>query len=82
MYGLLGSPVGRSRSPELHNRWFAEHDLDAVYVAFPTHAADPTDVVRAFRTLGLAGANVTALTSRPPCMASTASSRRQKRLAR
>ena len=33
VFALLGSPVGHSLSPAMHNRWFADHGVDAVYVA-------------------------------------------------
>ncbi len=34
VFGVLGSPVGHSRSPGLHNRWFQERDADAIYLPF------------------------------------------------
>jgi 3-dehydroquinate dehydratase/shikimate dehydrogenase len=32
--GIIGSPVGHSASPAMHNRAFAERDLDFVYLPF------------------------------------------------
>jgi len=58
-YALLGDPVAASRSPALHNGWFAHHDVDGVYVALRVPATDGAALVQAFRTLGLAGANLT-----------------------
>ncbi len=58
VYALLGHPVARSRSPELHNGWFAEFGVNAVYVALDV-PGDGRRLVQAMRTLGLAGANVT-----------------------
>lgn len=58
-FALLGRPVSASPSPALHGRWFADHGLDAVYVALEVPAGREADAIDAFRTLGLAGANVT-----------------------
>ena len=60
VYALLGWPVGHSLSPALHNRWFAEAGLDAVYVALPTAPNDGLALLDAVRALGLAGVNLTA----------------------
>jgi len=35
VFGVVGWPVSHSRSPDLHNRWFAEVGRDAVYVPIP-----------------------------------------------
>jgi len=34
IFGVIGKPVGHSLSPLIHNRAFAHHRLDAVYVPF------------------------------------------------
>ncbi len=57
--GLFGDPVAHSLSPQMHNRAFAERDLDWVYVAFHVPPARLGDAVRALPALGLAGVNVT-----------------------
>jgi shikimate dehydrogenase len=57
--GIIGDPVAHSRSPAMHNAAFAEVGLDWVYVAFPVPAGRGSDAVRAVRTLGLAGLNIT-----------------------
>ena len=57
--GIIGDPVGHSRSPAIHNAAFAALALDYVFVAFPVRAGAGYDAVRAVRTLGLAGLNVT-----------------------
>lgn len=56
VYALLGRPVAHSRSPSLHNAWFARHGLDAVYVCLEVPAS-VTAVGAVLRCL--AGANVT-----------------------
>ena len=57
--GIIGDPVGHSRSPDMHNAAFAALGLDWVYVPFPVAATDVQTAVRAVRALGLAGVNVT-----------------------
>lgn len=56
VYGLVGTPVAHSRSPALHNAWFAAAGIDAVYVTFDTD--DPQAPAHA-HALGVAGLNVT-----------------------
>ena len=48
-----------SLSPAIHNAAFRALDLDWVYVAFPVARGGAADAVRAMRTLGVAGLNVT-----------------------
>ena len=54
---LLGHPVAHSLSPRMQNAAFAARALDWRYSAFDVE--DPVEAVRALRTLGFAGANVT-----------------------
>ena len=35
VYGVIGWPVAQSRSPQIHNGWFAAHDIDARYFPMP-----------------------------------------------
>jgi len=57
--GVIGDPVGQSRSPAMHNAAFDALGLDWVYVAFPVPRGAGGAAVRAAPTLGLAGLNVT-----------------------
>ena len=62
LVGLIGWPVGHSRSPAMHNAAFAALGLDWCYVPLPVNpepASRVGDAVRGLRALGLAGANVT-----------------------
>ena len=54
---LLGHPVADSLSPRMQNAAFAARGLDWTYTAFDVD--DPVEAVRALRTLGFSGANVT-----------------------
>jgi shikimate dehydrogenase len=57
--GVIGDPVGHSRSPAMHNAAFDALELDWVYVAFPVRRGNGAAAVRAVATLGLAGLNIT-----------------------
>jgi 3-dehydroquinate dehydratase/shikimate dehydrogenase len=58
LYGVVGNPVGHSRSPVMHNAGFAALGINAVYVPF--EAADADDFVRFARARGISGASITA----------------------
>ena len=57
--GVIGDPVGHSRSPAMHNAAFDALELDWVYVAFPVRRGEGAAAVRAVATLGLVGLNIT-----------------------
>jgi len=57
--GVLGWPVGHSRSPLLHNYWLARYGIDGAYLPLPAAPADFAAAVRGLRAAGFAGANVT-----------------------
>jgi shikimate dehydrogenase len=59
VYGILGHPVGHSRSPAMHNRAFAALGMDAVYVPFSVTPERLETAVRGIRALELRGVNVT-----------------------
>ena len=56
---VIGSPVGHSRSPAIHNAAFAALGLDWVYVAFEVAPGRGADAVAAVRALALGGLSVT-----------------------
>lgn len=58
IFGVVGNPIGHSRSPAMHNAGFRQAGHDAVYL--PLHAADAADFVRFAKGIGLAGASITA----------------------
>jgi len=57
--GILGWPVSHSKSPALHGFWLREHDIDGVYVPFPTHPDDLKKALLALPLLGVVGVNLT-----------------------
>jgi len=57
--GILGDPVDHSLSPRMHNAAYAALGLDYVYVPLRATPATIRDAIKALRTLGIAGFNVT-----------------------
>ncbi|HLO79145.1 MAG TPA: shikimate dehydrogenase, partial [Magnetospirillum sp.] len=57
--GVIGWPVGHSRSPRLHGFWLRHLNIDGAYVPLPVRPEDFEHVLRALPRMGFAGANVT-----------------------
>jgi shikimate dehydrogenase len=56
---VIGSPIGRSLSPAIHNAAFAAAGLDWRFVAFDVPSGDVARALDGMRALGLAGLSVT-----------------------
>lgn len=56
---IVGDPVEHSLSPLMHNAWIADHGLDAVYVALPLKSDAAVHAIRALKSYGFHGVNVT-----------------------
>jgi len=57
--GVIGWPVGHSRSPRLHGWWLEQHGIDGAYIPLAVPREGLEAAVRALPALGLRGANVT-----------------------
>jgi shikimate dehydrogenase len=57
--GLMGWPVMHSRSPALHNHWFARHGLAGTYVPLAIRPEGLGPALRALAPLGFSGCNLT-----------------------
>lgn len=57
--GVIGWPVGHSRSPSLHGFWLERHGIDGAYLPLAVRPADFAAVLDALPKMGFAGANVT-----------------------
>ena len=57
--GVMGWPVMHSRSPALHNYWFAQSRLAGTYVPLAIRPGDLESALRALAPLGFSGCNLT-----------------------
>jgi len=57
--GVMGWPVGHSRSPVIHNHWIAHHQLKGAYALLPVQPERIEDAIKGLVALGFAGCNVT-----------------------
>lgn len=57
--GVIGWPVGHSRSPALHGYWLEHYGIDGAYVPLAIAPADFMTVVPALAKAGFRGTNVT-----------------------
>ena len=57
--GIIGWPVGHSRSPLIHGHWLARHGIPGAYVPLPVRPERVKEAVRGLAALGFAGCNVT-----------------------
>ena len=57
--GVIGWPVGQSKSPVIHRFWLGKLGLDGDYGRFPIHPDRLRAAIRALPALGLRGVNVT-----------------------
>lgn len=57
--GVMGWPVGHSRSPRLHGYWLERYAIDGAYVPLPVTPENLAPAVRGLAALGFAGANLT-----------------------
>lgn len=59
LYCLIGDPVEKSLSPEIHNFSFKLNEIDGVYVAFQAKSEYLEQAVSGIKALGIKGFNVT-----------------------
>lgn len=59
LVGLLGTPIGHSLSPTMHNLSFKKLDLNCVYLAFEVGNEQLEDAIKGMRALNVKGFNVT-----------------------
>ena len=59
LVGLIGWPVGHSKSPAMHNAAFSAAGVDGYYALLPVHPDRVGEAVAGLRALGFRGANVT-----------------------
>ena len=59
VYGVVGSPIGQSLSPPMHEAAFRRLGIEAAYLPFAVPAAELADFLMAARLSGVGGLNVT-----------------------
>lgn len=57
--GVVGWPVGHSRSPRLHGYWLEKYGIDGAYVPLPVPPEHTAAALAGLPALGFRGANVT-----------------------
>ncbi|WGH80290.1 shikimate dehydrogenase [Jannaschia ovalis] len=57
--GVIGDPIGHSRSPRLHGHWLRRYGIDGQYVPLHVRPADLEATLRLLPRIGFAGINVT-----------------------
>lgn len=59
VFGVLGSPISHSISPQMHNEAFRQLNMDCVYLAFEVDENGMQAAVEGLRALNVRGYNVT-----------------------
>jgi len=57
--GVIGSPIGHSKSPQLHAHWLSTYGIKGAYVPLDVAAADLRDVLTTLPKMGFVGVNIT-----------------------
>lgn len=57
--GVMGWPIGHSRSPRLHGYWLERYAIDGAYVPLAVPPGRGAEALRALPALGFRGCNVT-----------------------
>jgi shikimate dehydrogenase len=57
--GVIGQPIGHSRSPALHGHWLKRYQIKGFYIPMEVGQADLERVIEAMPKMGFVGCNVT-----------------------
>ena len=58
-YLVIGNPIEHSLSPQLHNYWFKQNNIDAVYEKKQINESDIKEIIAQMRSGEIEGINVT-----------------------
>lgn len=58
-FAVIGDPIAQSKSPEMHNAWYEQEDVDATYIPVHVKPENLQQAVASFKLLGASGWNVT-----------------------
>ena len=56
---VIGNPVEHSLSPKLHNYWFKNNNIEAIYGKLETHESDLPELFKNLKEKKLDGINIT-----------------------
>ncbi|RED18333.1 shikimate dehydrogenase [Pontivivens insulae] len=57
--GVVGFPIGHSKSPVLHGHWLKRYNIPGYYIPLPIQPQDFESAIRSLPRLGFLGVNVT-----------------------
>lgn len=57
--GVIGHPIGQSKSPQLHGHWLAAHGLHGAYIPMDVAPGDLRTVLTTLPKMGFVGVNIT-----------------------
>ena len=58
-FAVIGDPIAQSKSPEMHNAWYEQENVDATYIPVHVKPENLQQAVESFKLLGASGWNVT-----------------------
>ncbi|MGN7476722.1 shikimate dehydrogenase [Solibacillus silvestris] len=58
-FAVIGDPIAQSKSPEMHNAWYEEENVDATYIPMHVKPEHIQQAVASLKLLGASGWNVT-----------------------
>ncbi|HEY4622264.1 MAG TPA: shikimate dehydrogenase [Solibacillus sp.] len=58
-FAVIGDPIAQSKSPEMHNAWYEQENVDATYIPVHVKPENLQQAVASFKLLGASGWNVT-----------------------
>ncbi len=56
---VIGNPIEHSLSPKLHNYWFKNNNIEAIYGKLETHESDLPELIKNLKEKKLDGINIT-----------------------
>jgi len=57
--GVIGSPIGQSKSPHLHQHWLRQYGIRGYYIPMDVAIDDLEEVIRTLPKMGFVGVNIT-----------------------
>nr|WP_106780047.1 shikimate dehydrogenase [Lysinibacillus timonensis] len=58
-FAVIGDPIAQSKSPEMHNYWYEQNEVDATFIPIKVREEDLEKAVASLKLLGISGFCVT-----------------------